>query len=177
MIVPPVRAPVDRVVPITRLPLRPQSGEVTWFSSLGPASFPQSVRERRVLLEELAEDRERADIALLTQAYHEEDAQGRVLALRALAVHHTRDARGTFVDALHSGTDDERVVAIDALAASDACDALPAAFRDRVDAIAARAALAFVGTNVRADYVAALEPYVDAARLDAILALLAGFVE
>ena len=176
LIVQSVRASIDRAVPITRLPLRPQSREITWFSPL--AQPPKlSLRDRHALLERLAEDRSRAGLELLTQAFHEEDARGRVLALLALAAHHAIEARGTFVAALHSGTDDERIVAVDALAGSNARDALPAAFSDRVDAIAARAALAYVGTNVREDYVRALESHVDLARIEAILALLAGFVE
>ena len=177
MVVPPVRASVDRVVPLTRLPLRPQSGQITWFYPLDLEGPPQTASGRHALLMELAADRARAGIALLTQAYHEEDARGRLLALRALAALHNRDAIGTFVDALHAGTDDERVAAIDALAAAGARDALTVALGDRVEAVAAHAALAFVQTNVREDYVRGLEPYVDAGRIEAILALLAGFVE
>ncbi len=56
-------------------------------------------------------------------------------------------------------------------------DALPVAFRDRVEAIAARAVLAYVGAGDRETYRAALATHVDDARIVALLALLAGVIE
>jgi len=171
--------PPERIVPLTRLPLRPMADEVTWCCSFAI----ESRDERHALLACLRHEESGAQLKagravdVLTQAYREEDAEGRVLVLHALARRFPRDAVDTFIDALKVGTDEERAVAVDALAAAHRPDALVAAFSDRVDAIAARAAFAYVGSNVRADYVAALGPNVDAPRLAAILALLAGFIE
>ncbi|MBC5800196.1 MAG: hypothetical protein GIX03_07930 [Candidatus Eremiobacteraeota bacterium] len=172
-------APVERIVPLTRLPLRHVADDVTWCSPFGI----ESRDERHALLASLRHDENHASLEkshildVLARAYREEDAEGRVLALRALARRLSNDAVPTFVNALAVGSDEERVLAIDALAAAHERDALIPAFSDRVEAVAARAAFAYVGSNVRAEYVAALEHHVDAARLSAILALLAGFIE
>jgi len=56
-------------------------------------------------------------------------------------------------------------------------ESLVTALSDGVDAIAARAALGYVGSRERADYHLALTPFVDSARIDGLLSLLAGYLE
>lgn len=173
------QAPLERIVPLTRLPLRPVADDVTWCCPFGI----ESRDERHALLTCLRSEGSDAGLErgqmvnALATAYREEDAEGRVLALRALERRFRSDAVDTFINALQVGSDEERALAIDALALAHERDALIPAFSDRVEAIAARAAFAYVGTNVRADYVAALQRHVDASRLAAVLGLLAGFIE
>jgi len=77
---------------------------------------------------------------------------------------------------MRNGTDRERSLAVDGLAAAGCREALVPALNDRLDAVAAKAALAYVGTNRREDYRVALAPFVDEARVEALLALLAGYL-
>lgn len=136
-----VRAPIERIVPITRLPLRPQRSAIEWPQRLSGSSATLAVEDRHALLRELATRAAAPEWRdALDQAYREEGAEGRVLALRALLRGHY-DARDTFVDALHVGTDDERSLAVDALLGLELRDELIPAFSDRVEAIAAKAAL------------------------------------
>jgi hypothetical protein len=97
-----------------------------------------------------------------------------LLALQALVRCRFAGARESLVDALRLGSDDERAFAVDSLVALGDRASLDIALSDRVDAIAARAALGFVGSDRRADYAAALAPHLDARRIEAILGLLAG---
>ncbi len=174
LVIHPLRAPVERFVPITRLPLRPQSAAIEWPQHFPGASGSSSVEDRHALLCELATHAPTPQWrAILEQAYREEAAEGRILALRAL-LRGRYDARDTFVDALHAGTDEERSLSVDALLGLGLRDELVPAFSDRVEAIAAKAALGYVGTNERQDYRTVLERYVDAGRCDAVLGLLAG---
>lgn len=115
---------------------------------------------------------------MLETAYAEEDGNGRLLALRALARMETSSqSRSTFVKALRTGTDDERTIALDALTShGEPADLVPG-LRDRVEAIAAQAALAYVGSRRRADYRERLIAHIDVARIESILVLLAGVVE
>lgn len=169
---------VPRVVPLTRLPLRPHAGDVAWPKELHPDRPAISRDERHAILATLLRGGGDSDSHLLERAYAEEDAKGRCLALRALlrsaASPHTR---GVFLDALKNGSDEERAIAIDALTMhGERADVTPA-LNDRVDAIAAQAALTYVGSNRREDYRRELSIHVDATRIDSILTLLAGIVE
>jgi len=129
------------------------------------------------LLAEFARTGDVPDVAVLIAAYREEDAAGRALALRSLKFSASSDARAIFEEALRDGSDDERAAAVEALAFSGPRESLVAALSDGVDAIAARAALGYVGSRDRADYHLALGPFVDRARIDALLSLLAGYLE
>jgi hypothetical protein len=174
LVVHPVRASIERIVPITRLPLRRQSAAITWPQRLSGSDVDLGIEDRHALLRELASRTPAAELqATLDQAYREEGMGGRLLALRAL-LRGRYEARDTFVDALHAGTDDERSLSVDALAALGLHEELVPAFGDRVEAIAAKAALAYVATDRREDYRAVLERHVDRSRCDAILALLVG---
>jgi hypothetical protein len=168
------RVRAERSVPLTRLPLRTAARGVDWPSRIGSEPVAHGIASRRRLLAELAAAG--APETVFIAAYREEDAAGRVLALRGLQQCRSDDARSICEEALRDGTDDERALALEALAAAGARDSLAAALADPVDAIAARAALAFVGTRERADYRLALGPYVDPARIDVLLTLLAGYL-
>jgi|GEM_PF-4840955 len=185
-IVPAQRTPMDRVVPLTRLPLRPHHTSITWTQSIaGIAAFARDAelagRDRHLrhaLLFSLTESACEDAVAALHVAFREEDAEGRCLVLRAMMRHSpSAGARAIYIDALRSGTDDERSIAIDGLVRIGERAAVVPAFNDRLDAIAAKAALSYVDSRDRMAYIEALEPHVDRARIDAILALLAGFVE
>ncbi len=184
--VPALRLPFEPVVPLTRLPLRPQSETITWPTRLYDAlNFANDAAiaatdhaARRALLLRLAHSATVDAAATLHVAYREEDGQGRALALRALMrLEADEHACAIYADALRSGTDDERSLAIDALARAGEREALVEALDDRIDAIAAKAALAYVGSNDQRVFRAVLAPLVGQARLAAILSLLAGFVE
>ncbi len=164
---------LERVIPLTRLPLRAVATDISWASQFGTGARD----ERHALLARIRRGEQDAPYDTLVSAYQQEDAEGRNLALSALARRFPYDGIALFVDALATGNDGERAIAVDALVAAGQRQALTTALDDRVEAIAARAALAFVGTTVRADYVAALGTLVDEARLGAILGLLAGLVE
>jgi hypothetical protein len=112
--------------------------------------------------------------AALLAAYREEDADGRLLALQSLVRCRFAGARESLVDALRLGSDEERAFAIDGLVALGERASLGIALADRVDAIAARAALGFVASDRRSDYIPALAPFLDERRIEAILGLLAG---
>lgn len=170
------RTSPGRAIPLTRMPLRHQSDTVTWPTSLG-ATEGLARSERHARLAQLfAASGPGIEDALVT-AYREEDVEGRLLALRALASGGHAQARAALVDALRVGSDAERSFAIDALIAANERAEITPAFSDRLEAIAAQAALGYVGTRNRADYLTALEPFADRTRIDAILSLLAGIVE
>jgi hypothetical protein len=173
----PARPSLERIVPLTRMPLRPQALEITWPLLAPEGTVLESRSERHAFLARLTTAGNPEDEALLVCAYREEDAGGRLIALRAICAARLDVAHDLCVDALHVGSDEERSLAIDALLASGRRDAVTPAFSDRLDALAAQAALGFVGSQQRADYVAALSPHVDRTRLEAILGLLAGIVE
>jgi len=176
-VVTPSRETFERVVPLTRMPLRPQTGAITWPQLLDAANANPSIAERRALLRQAAREPEARLEAALLAAYREEDAEGRLLALQALLSGRFASAPALFADALRIGNDDERSFAVDALFACGDREALTAALSDRLEAVAARAALAYVATSTRADYVRTLAPLVDGSRLDTILSLLAGVLE
>ncbi len=160
-------APARRVAPLTRLPLRPAPGPITWHAG----SLDERLRE----LQALAVDGH-TNTALSARAYYEEDRQGRVLALRAIAVRPDGHV-AVLLDALRRRTDEERALAVDGLAAAGEREALISALDDRVDAIAARAALAYAETTQEAAFRSALQLHVSAARLRIIMGMLAGIIE
>jgi hypothetical protein len=168
----------ERVVPLTRLRLRPRATSIGWPALLDPARSNCGSEERLLLLRSIdaVVDRDLRERALL-QALDEEDGELRVLALRALTRAPTPAAGDAFADALLRGSDDERAVAVDGLLALGRRAELLAAFEDRVEAVAAKAALAYVGTRRRDDFRDVLDAHVEPSRRDAILALLAGSLE
>ena len=166
-------ATAERIVPLTRLPLRPQSMAIVW-PRLAGREHELGVEERHALLRDMATRPPAIHLqAALEQAYREEGTEGRILVLRGL-IRGRYDARDTFIDALRTGTDDERWLAVDALLALGLRDPLVTAFSDRVEAIAAKAALGCAGSNRREDCHAVLAAHVDNVRCDALLSLLAG---
>jgi len=177
VVAPAPRPAFERVVPLTRTPLRPHSASITWPRLTNAAPDLESPAERHAFLRDAPRAVDASLAAALQTAYREEEGEGRLLALRALRRGNVAAARDTFVDALAVGTDDERSVAVDALLALGEREAVTSAFSDRIDAIAAQAALGYVATNLRKDYFAALDPFVDRTRIEAILSLLAGVVE
>jgi hypothetical protein len=172
---PVTRTPIA-AVPLTRMPLRRRSDTITWPASAG-ASGELGRPARHALLARVINAGDADLDKTLLIAYREEDAEGRLLALRALARGDSSQIRNVLVDALHVGSDEERSFAVDALLAANQNMEVTHAFSDRLDAIAAQAALGYVGTRRRADYVAVLKAFVDQPRIDAILDLLAGVVE
>jgi hypothetical protein len=169
-----VRRPV-RIAPLTRHPLRVRRRDIAWTSQLDPP-LENNLPARTGFLERAARIRMPALEPILVAAYHEENAANRLLVLRALLGARSNAAVEAFRDALSSGTDDERALAVDAIVASGHRELLTAALTDRVDAIAARAALAYVDSAARQDYKVALASYLDEHRIESILALLAGVV-
>ena len=73
-----------------------------------------------------------------------------------------------FCDALRSGSDAERSLAIDGLARLQAFDELTEAFADRLEPLAAKAVLLYAASRDRARIVDALDDRVEPARRDAI---------
>lgn len=171
------RSRTERKVPLTRLPLRRQTDAVGWPLLLGRRTEACTRDARHQLLAEFARAGCAPDEAVLIAAYRQEDAVGRALALRGLKLRTSSDVRAIFEEALREGSDDERAAAVEALTLCGPRESLVTALNDGVDAIAARAALGFVGSRERADYHVALTPFVDSARIDTLLALLAGYLE
>jgi hypothetical protein len=169
----------ERIIPLTRLPLRPQGFAITWTAALAEfeVSRAPSREQRHGVLERLVREPASVSSDIIARAYHEEDGEGRAIALRVLLRNFPEAGRLAFIEALRIGSDEERAIAVDGLTAIGAREELTPAFADRVDAIAAKAALAYVGTFTRADYANALSAYIDRARIDTILHLLAGIVE
>jgi hypothetical protein len=171
------RSGFERIVPLTRLPLRTHAAGISGCSLADTSGGAATRAERHARLTALARAGGESQANVLALAYREEDTEGRLLAMRALMSVDRASAFPIFADALRTGTDEERALAIDALAASGARDALVPAFSDRALAVAAKAALAYVGTNVRDDYERALTPFLDRTRIDALIALLEGYLE
>jgi hypothetical protein len=167
----------ERAVPLTRLPLRHAPDAITWPSSATPPLVFPGEAERYAFLRSAAQSRTVEGDALMARAYREETPVGRTLALEALSRNAaSRSALETFVFALATGSDQERAISVDALADAGARAEVARGLSDRVDAIAAKAALAYVGTTEREDYHAALAPLIDEARIAAILDMLAGVI-
>ncbi len=159
-------------VPPTRMPLRPIV--TPEWPQLLPLPFTEASREsRHAVLARRFRAEDGAYEPALCAAFTEEDARGRILALRALGALQGPASLAVLVGALNDGTDDERSAALDSLATRGERSALAGALTDRVDAIAARAALAIVNSGDRGDYERMLGPLVDHARLETLLGLLA----
>lgn len=77
-------------------------------------------------------------------------------------------------NALRTGCDAERALAIEGLKHHASRDELLTALQDPLEPLAAKAALAFAGTTNRELLTAAIKPHVSEGRLAAILALLPG---
>ena len=78
---------------------------------------------------------------------------------------------------LRSGSDAERALAIDTFILHGLYEELVPALGDRLEVLAAKAALGFARSSSRADLTGAIRPHVSEGRLAAILALLAGLRE
>lgn len=170
--------PCVRAIPLTRLPLRPLSERVTWPSELDPPQTIDSQEERHALLSSFGRQSLSVDQTILERAVRQEDRGGRMLALRALERRIPNDrTRALFQDMLRTGNDDERAFALDALVTHGMRDDVLVALTDRTDAIAARAALAYIGSATRAVFRETLAPHLDASRIETLLVLLAGIAE
>ncbi len=167
----------DLPPPLTRLRLRPHSEAITWPMHLPMPHLGLGEGERRAILADLQRTADSSHERALTCAYKEEDAIGRAMALRGLACVSTDGSHAILADALSLGSDDERALAVDLLSRGDDRESLIPALHDRLDAIAARAALAYVRSNRRSDYASVLSSHVDERRLEIILALLGGVLE
>jgi hypothetical protein len=168
----------DRVVPLTRRRLRRQSVSIEWPSLIDPSRTACGSEERAALLRSIdslaqGDVRER----VLLEALDEEAGELRLVALRSLAQSPPAAGARAFAEILVHGADEERALAIDALLAIEQREALVPAFGDRVDAIAAKAVFAYVGSRRRADYVDLLATRFERPRSEAILALLAGALD
>jgi hypothetical protein len=168
----------ERAVPLTRVPLRFVAKEISWPKSATPELAFASERERYAYLHSCGRDSSPERDALLARAFREETPMGRGIILAALRTAHlSPEATGILTEALDTGSDEERDAAIDALSEAGAREEVARGLTDRIEAIAAKAALAYVGTTARDDYRVALAPFVDDARIEAILGMLAGVVE
>jgi hypothetical protein len=168
----------ERVVPLTRRRLRRQTASVAWPSLLDPSRTACGPEERAELLrsiDSLAKGNVREHVLL--QALAEEAGELRLVALRALAQSPPAAGARVFADILVHGADEERSLAIDALIGIEHREELLSAFGDRVEAIAAKAVFAYVGSRRRVDYVDLLGERFERPRREAILNLLAGALE
>lgn len=167
----------DLPPPLTRRRLRPDGGAITWPMHLPMPHLGTTETERRIILTDLEKTADPVHERALESAYREEDASGRMLVLRALSRISSDGAHAILTDALNLGSDDERALAVDLLSTAENRESLVSALHDRVDAIAARAALAYVRSNCRSDYEKLLSNRLDERRLETILALLGGILE
>jgi hypothetical protein len=138
----------ERVVPITRRRLR-RAAAVAWHTESSPGEA-------------------------LARIYLQGDAEERIDALRRLLATAYPEGPGVFRDALRNGNDAERVIAVDGLERHGRRDDLVPALHDRVEPIAAKAALAYAATRSRETLIRRLEGQVPPARLEAIIGLLVG---
>jgi hypothetical protein len=138
----------ERVVPITRRRLR-RAAAVAWQSDPSPGEA-------------------------LALAYLQGNAEERISTLRTLLATAHPEGPGIFRDALRNGNDAERAIAVDGLERHGRRDDLVPALHDRVEPIAAKAALAYAATRSRETLIRRLEGQVPPARLEAIVGLLVG---
>ncbi len=174
----PIESESERVVPLTRRRLRRQATAIDWPGLLDASKSACGPEEREHLLrsiDSLAAGAQRERILL--DAVGQEDGVLRLLALRELARDPSPATGNAFAEILVSGVDDERSLAIDVLCALGRRAELAAAFADRVDAIAAKAVLAYVGTRRRSDFAEIFETRLERSQRDAILTLLAGALD
>jgi hypothetical protein len=170
-------ARTERMAPLTRRRLR-RHMRMTWPAILNPAKPVLDHTERLELLDTLLAAiplEGRPEIGeILARAYLEEDGDGRILALRGLIAGRFTEGPSVFREALRTGNDGERSLAVDGLAAHARFEDLVPAFEDRIEAIAAKAALAYTSTASRVVFRGALQQHVSAGRLEVLLSLLPG---
>jgi|GEM_PF-6150303 len=166
----------ERVIPLTRKRLRRRES-ITWPALYDGNSRARSAAERLGLLEELRASSKIEYGPLLARAYKEENGAQRLAVLRAFIADNYPEGPDVFRQALRAENDAERTLAIDGLVQSACRHDLIVAFDDRVEALAAKAALAYAASRRRRDLVESLSPHMDAGRLTTILALLAGALE
>jgi hypothetical protein len=151
---------------------------VTWPAILDPARPILARDERlealRALIAETSPQDRSGVGEVLARAYLEEDGDGRILALRGLIAGRFAEGPSVFREALRTGSDGERSLAVDGLAIHARFEDLIPAFGDRIDAIAAKAALAYASTSSRPLFRKALQEQVSEARLETFLSLLPG---
>ncbi len=167
------RPRLDRIIPITRRRLR-QEVPITWPATLGRDANVLGTAERLELLKIFTDLPSEASGETLARAYLEEDLEGRVFALRALVSGGQAEGPSIFREALRRGTEIERTLAIEGLQRHRRYEELLPALHDRVEAIAAKAALAFARTQSRREFAERLERHVSGPRLEALLELLVG---
>jgi len=168
----------DRIVPVTRRRLRPRPAAPTWPALLSlpiDASSDEARTEAvRALVQGPPDERTGR---ILAGVAREEEGELRLLAFRSLIAQRHAEGREVFCEALRSGSDAERSLAIDGLARLSAFSDLREAFADRLEPLAAKAVLLFSAHHDRRSVVDALDETVEPARRDAILKLLAGVLE
>jgi hypothetical protein len=121
---------------------------------------------------------ERVDIGeALARAYLEEDGDARIMALRALISGRFPEGPSIFREALRTGNDTERSLAVDGLTIEGRLDDLLPALEDRLEAIAAKAALAYAGASSRSALRDVLKNHLSDARVESLLSLLIGLRE
>ncbi len=168
----------ERVVPVTRRRLRPRAAAPTWPALLPYPVDAGSEEERASAVRRLVEaEPDEPTGHILAAIAREEDGELRMLAFRSLIANRYAAGREIFCEALRSGSDGERSLAIDGLARLGALDELTEAFSDRVEPLAAKAVLLFAASRDRRTVIEALDDRVDPARRDAILKLLAGVLD
>ena len=168
----------ERIAPLTRRRLR-RHASITWPATVDPDALHLDEVERLHVLREIVEGGSYTNRGAilgeaLARAYLEEDGERRTLALRGLVQGNFTEGPSIFREVLRSGNDAERSLAIDGLAAQRRLDDLVPAFEDRIEALAAKAALAAAGTSSRAAVRNTLRPHVSESRAESILALLVG---
>ncbi|MBC5809470.1 MAG: hypothetical protein GIW95_01215 [Candidatus Eremiobacteraeota bacterium] len=173
---PPPSAPIGHgnrwAAPLTRRRLRSSDNAITWPQSFDADSPVLDERARCALLERLLSADENPDILAL--AYRQENVAARTLITRGLSAQPPAAQRKVFQTMYAVGNDAERATAIDAFIKLGASDDLIAAFQDRRESLAARAAYAFGKTHCRAEFHARLASLCEPARLEAIVTLLSG---
>ena len=153
------------------------STAIAWPVDFGESEADSIPHDRHAKLLELAHAPDDANASALHAGLRHANAAERLSILRILERTSGAATQVIFHDLLRTGSDTERALAVDVLARCGERSALVEAFADRVDAVAARAAFAYVGTNVRSDYESILTTYVDRHRLERILDLLGGVLE
>ena len=168
----------QRVVPVTRRRLRQRGGSVGWPALVEPVQSDLSAAERcRILDDVIADEHAPGRAIVLVRAVREEEGALRLAALKALVTLRCADGLETFREVLSSGSDAERSLAIDGLAALGATEDLALALSDRLEPLAAKAALHMCPSRKRQELDALLQTNCDALRRDAILGLLAGYFD
>ncbi len=170
----------ERIAPLTRRRLRRHTS-ITWLALVDPDRPLLDAGERLGILRSLAASvsngaKSQAGEAL-ARAYLEEEGDARILALHALISGRFPEGPSIFREALRTGSDIERSLAVDGLAAQGRIDDVLPALEDRIEAIAAKAALAYVGSSSRSVMRETLKAHLSEARIETLISLLAGLRE